>query len=207
MCLYPTLVLASSSPWRQELLTRLGLPFQCVSPDIDETRLPAETAPDLVERLARAKAAALAPRFPDHLIIGSDQVAVLADGTILGKPGTHDKAADQLARCSGSTVTFVTGLALMDTQNGSTDCLHEDFRVHFRTLSARDIHQYLLAERPYNCAGSFRMEGLGIVLFRSLEGRDPNSLVGLPLIALTDLLLARGMDILGCQTGIPTSED
>lgn len=203
---HPALVLASSSPWRRQLLTRLGLPFQCASPDIDETGLPAETAPELVERLARAKAAALAPRFPDHLIIGSDQVAALADGTILGKPGTHEIAAGQLAQCSGSTVTFVTGLALMDTRNGTTDCLHEDFTVHFRTLSARQIDQYLLAEQPYDCAGSFRMEGLGIVLFRALEGRDPNSLVGLPLIALTDLLLARGVDILGHQVRGP-SED
>ena len=196
----PPLVLASSSPWRKALLQRLGLPFQSASPDIDESPLPDESAPQLVERLARAKAAALADQFPQHLIIGSDQVAALDDGhTILGKPGNHEKACRQLARCSGRAVTFYTGLALHDTRSGHTTSLCEWFVVHFRTLTSSEIDQYLTIEQPYQCAGSFRMEGLGIVLFDRLEERDPNTLVGLPLIALIDALRARGIDVLAHQ--------
>lgn len=191
----PPLVLASSSPWRRQLLARLGLPFECASPDISETPLPGETAPALVQRLASAKAAALSTRFPQHLIIGSDQVATL-DGTILGKPGNHDKACKQLALCSGRAVTFHTGLALHDSTSGNTDVTEETFRVHFRSLSDDDIDRYLRIEQPYQCAGSFQMEGLGIVLFDRLEGRDPNALIGLPLIALSDMLQRRGVNIL-----------
>ncbi|MFL1484286.1 Maf family protein [Marinobacter sp. LN3S78] len=192
----PPLVLASSSPWRRDLLARLGLPFECASPDIDETPAPGESAPTLVERLARGKAEALRDRYPRHLIIGSDQVATL-DGAILGKPGSHEKACQQLALCSGRTVTFHTGLALHDSATGITDTLEETFRVHFRSLPGDTIERYLRIEQPYQCAGSFRMEGLGIVLFSRLEGRDPNTLIGLPLIALTDMLQRRGVDILG----------
>lgn len=195
----PPLVLASSSPWRRALLERLGLPFECASPDIDESPLPGETAPELVSRLAQAKTRALAGRYPAHLIIGSDQVAALDDGTILGKPGNHENACKQLARCSGRTVTFYTGLALHDTRSGRTDSVCEPFYVHFRTLTDAEIDQYLRAEKPYQCAGSFQMEGLGIVLFHRLEGRDPNTLVGLPLMALTDLLRAAGINVLACQ--------
>lgn len=191
----PPLVLASSSPWRRELLSRLRLAFECASPDIDETPQPGETASSLVQRLARNKANALGARFPQHLIIGSDQVATL-DGTILGKPGNHDRACKQLALCSGRTVTFHTGLALHDSASGDTDVTEDVFRVHFRTLSDADIDRYLRLEQPYQCAGSFRMEGLGIILFDRLEGRDPNTLIGLPLIALTDLLKKRGVDVL-----------
>lgn len=195
----PPLVLASSSPWRRALLERLGVPFECASPDIDETPLPGETGPELVERLARAKAMALSASFPAHLIIGSDQVATLDDGTILGKPGNHENACEQLARCSGRIVTFYTGLALHDTRSGRTESLCEPFYVHFRTLTGEEIDQYLQAEQPYQCAGSFQMEGRGIVLFDRLEGRDPNTLVGLPLMALTDLLKASGVNILAHQ--------
>ncbi len=199
----PPLVLASSSPWRKNLLQRLGLPFQCASPDVDESPLPGESASDLVERLARAKAEALADRFPQHLIIGSDQAAALDDSntgkTILGKPGNHQNACQQLARCSGRAVTFYTGLALHDSRSGHTTSLCEPFVVHFRTLSDQEIDQYLRIEQPYHCAGSFRMEGLGIVLFDRLEGRDPNTLVGLPLIALIDELRARGINVLAHQ--------
>lgn len=197
----PLLILASSSPWRRQLLARLGMPFDTASPDIDETPEPGETAQELVERLARDKALALAEHFPRHLIIGSDQVATLSDGSILGKPGSHDRAREQLARCSGQTVTFVTGLALHDSSSGTTTVTSEPFHVHFRVLTPERIDRYLTIEQPYQCAGSFRMEGLGIILFSRLEGRDPNTLIGLPLMALTDLLARHGVDILASQAG------
>ncbi len=184
------LVLASSSPYRRELLSRLGLPFEHASPNIDESRQPGETAEQLTVRLATQKAQALASRFPNHWIIGSDQVATLADGSILTKPGEHDRAVDQLTRCSGHPVRFLTGLALLDSSSGRANTLCEAFEVTFRTLSREDIEHYLRTETPYDCAGSFRMEGLGIALFASLEGRDPNSLIGLPLIGLCELLRA-----------------
>ena len=182
------LLLASSSPYRKALLERLHLPFTCASPDIDETPQPGETGEELSVRLAEEKAAALADRYPGHLIIGSDQVAQMADGTLLSKPGNHERARQQLTACSGESVLFLTGLALMDTDTGSTWSVCEPFRVYFRELDEEDIDQYLSVEQPYDCAGSFRMEGLGITLFKSFEGRDPNSLIGLPLIALIDLL-------------------
>lgn len=182
------LLLASSSPYRKALLERLRIPFTCASPDIDETPRPRETGEELAMRLAEEKAAALAERYPDHLIIGSDQVAQLDDGTLLAKPGNHERACQQLMACSGQSVLFLTGLALMDADSGNTWSVCEPFRVHFRELDAEDIDQYLSVEQPFDCAGSFRMEGLGIALFKSFEGRDPNSLIGLPLIALVDLL-------------------
>ncbi|MDX1633405.1 MAG: Maf family protein [Marinobacter sp.] len=190
------LVLASSSPYRRALLARLGLAFECASPDVDEQPRPGEPAAELAERLARNKARALQKAFPAHWIIGSDQVATLPDGTFLSKPGDHGNARRQLARSSGETVTFHTGLALLDSASGRISSLCEPYRVHFRTLSDRDIEHYLLAETPYDCAGSFKMEGLGISLFRALEGRDPNTLVGLPLMALIDLLQENGLDLL-----------
>ncbi len=190
------LVLASSSPYRRSLLGRLGLDFQWASPDIDEQPRGGEGAADLAERLARAKAEALAHRFPDHWIIGSDQVAALPDGSGLSKPGNHQAACRQLAQSSGRAVTFHTGLALLDSASGDITSLCETYRVHFRDLDADDIEHYLRTETPYDCAGSFKMEGLGITLFSALEGRDPNTLVGLPLMALTDLLKARGLDVL-----------
>ncbi|WP_111495857.1 MULTISPECIES: Maf family protein [Marinobacter] len=188
------LLLASSSPYRKALLERLRLPFTCASPDIDETPQPGERGEELALRLAEEKAAALAERHPGHLIIGSDQVAELADGTLLAKPGSHETACRQLAACSGQSVLFLTGLALTDADSGNTWSLVEPFRVHFRDLSEEQIDQYLNVEQPYDCAGSFRMEGLGIALFRSFEGRDPNSLIGLPLIALIDLLAEQGIE-------------
>lgn len=199
----PTLVLASSSPWRRELLARLQVPFQWSAPDIDETPLAGETPSQLVKRLARGKARALAERYPNHLIIGSDQVATL-DGDILGKPGNHSRAVAQLSRCSGRTVRFHTGLALHDSAADETDVIEETFLVHFRCLAPATIERYLRIEQPYQCAGSFRMEGLGIVLFDRLEGRDPNTLIGLPLIALTDLLQRRGLDILASASPAAT---
>ncbi len=182
------LLMASSSPYRKALLQRLGMPFVTASPDIDETPAIGEPPHQLAIRLAQQKAQALAASYPGHWIIGSDQVACLPDGTQLSKPGSHEQAVHQLSRSSGQTVSFLTGLALLDADTGALQTHCESFRVHFRTLTHQEIEQYLEREKPYDCAGSFKMEGLGIALFESLEGRDPNSLVGLPLIALINLL-------------------
>jgi len=182
------LLLASSSRYRHELLARLGLPFSSASPDIDESPIAGEPPVDLALRLAESKARALAPMYPDHWIIGSDQVAALPDGTRLSKPGNYQNAYEQLARSSGQSVIFLTGLALLDASSGTLQTHCEQFTAHFRDLSAEEIDAYLRKEAPYDCAGSFKMEGLGITLFRELQGRDPNSLIGLPLIALTDML-------------------
>jgi MAF protein len=188
------LLLASSSPYRRELLSRLRLPFDFAAPDIDETAMPDERAEQLVRRLASAKAHTLAKQYPDHLIIGSDQVAVLGE-TILGKPGNHERARQQLRDCSGRSVTFLTGLALLDGRDASmqVDCV--PFTVHFRELDYDCIERYLNLEQPYDCAGSFKAEGLGISLFRSTEGEDVSSLIGLPLIRLVDMLLAKGIQV------------
>jgi len=189
------LVLASSSPWRRQLLERLGLPFLCQSPDIDETPLPGETVRATALRLSEAKARALAGAYPDALVIGSDQVASLHDRPI-GKPGNHAQACQQLAAQSGQVVDFHTGLCLLDTASGLCRSVIETTRVHFRPLSEAHIEHYLRAEQPYGCAGSFRAEGLGIALFERIESRDPTALVGLPLIALCGLLKEAGMDVL-----------
>ena len=188
------LLLASSSVYRRELLARLQLPFTCSSPDIDESPLAGESATELVRRLAQAKAQALAASHPGHLIIGSDQVAVL-DGKIIGKPHTFDKAREQLLAASGASVTFLTGLALLNSQSGycQLDCI--PFTVHMRTLDPASVERYLRAEQPYDCAGSFKAEGLGVILFQRTEGPDATSLIGLPLIRLVDMLLAEGVQI------------
>ena len=190
----PPLVLASSSPYRRELLERLRLPVTWSAPAIDESRHMGESAEALVRRLAEQKARALSPNHPQHLIIGSDQVAVLAD-QVLGKPHTFERAREQLLAASGKSVTFLTGLALLDSQSGDyqVDCI--PFTVHFRDLSEAQITRYLQAEQPYDCAGSFKAEGLGVSLFRSTEGSDANSLIGLPLIRLVDMLHSAGIDI------------
>lgn len=191
----PALLLASSSPYRRELLGRLQLPFTWQSPSIDESRRESEAAIDLVKRLAEEKACTLATDHPDHLIIGSDQVAVLGNGEILGKPHDLPRAQQQLRAASGSSVTFLTGLALLDTRNGNcqVDCV--PFTVLFRELSEEQILRYLQREQPFDCAGSFKSEGLGIALFQSTEGEDATSLVGLPLIRLVDMLLKAGLEI------------
>lgn len=186
------LILASSSPFRREVLGKLGLAFDHHSPDIDESARAGERPTDLVLRLARAKADALAASHPDALIIGSDQVAVI-DGEVLGKPGDHANARAQLRRASGRRVTFLTGLCLLDAASGRHQTGCERFQVHFRTLRDDQIERYIEQEQPFNCAGSFKSEGLGIVLFKALEGRDPNALIGLPLIMLTDFLAAEGV--------------
>lgn len=188
------LLLASSSPARRTLLARLGLPFATCSPDIDETALPGEDATQLTRRLSEAKARALAPRHANALIIGSDQALTL-EGEILGKPGTHERARNQLARLSGHTVTFHTGLCLLNTRSGHCQVTTEPFEVSFRPLSGDQIERYLQADQPYGCAGSFKSEALGITLFERFHGRDPNSLIGLPLMALVDFLLAEGLTL------------
>jgi MAF protein len=188
------LLLASSSVYRRELLARLQLPFICSSPDIDESHRPGETAVDLVKRLAEEKARALTDNYSAHLIIGSDQVAVLGD-RIIGKPHTFEKAREQLLAASGASITFLTGLALFNSQTGrcQVDCV--PFTVHMRTLDSARIERYLRAEQPYDCAGSFKAEGLGVSLFQRTEGPDATSLVGLPLIRLVDMLQTEGVQI------------
>ncbi|MEM6159699.1 nucleoside triphosphate pyrophosphatase [Erwinia sp. P6884] len=190
------LVLASTSPFRKALLEKLGLPFITAAPEVDETPLDNETATELVMRLAAAKARALADRFPDHLIIGSDQVCVMG-GAIAGKPHTEENARAQLRLASGQSVTFYTGLALCNSRTQQLNCLCEPFSVDFRSLSEEEITHYIRKEQPLNCAGSFKSEGLGITLFERLSGRDPNTLVGLPLIALCEMLREAGLDPLG----------
>lgn len=188
------LILASSSPYRRELLQRLRLPFECASPDIDESPLSGEGAEQLVQRLAESKARALSQRYPDHLIIGSDQAAVNGK-QILGKPHSIERAIEQLKAASGASVSFLTGLCLLNSRNGRSqvDCV--PFTVHFRELDEARIRRYLEAEQPFDCAGSFKAEGLGISLFRSTEGEDTTSLIGLPLIRLVDMLLAEQVQI------------
>ena len=189
------LLLASGSPYRKQLLERLELEFSCQAPDIDETPLPEETAEALSLRLSEAKAQALAEDYPNHLIIASDQAAQL-EQTILGKPGTHKRAIEQLLACSGQAVTFYTGLCLLNTRTGKQqlDCI--PFTVHFRQLNRQQIESYIKKEEPLDCAGSFKCEGLGITLFKKMSGDDPNSLTGLPLIRLTDMLLNEGISII-----------
>ncbi|MCG7900109.1 MAG: Maf-like protein [Candidatus Thiodiazotropha lotti] len=189
------LVLASSSPFRRELLSRLGLEFSTSSPDVDESRLKDESAEALVLRLSQQKAMAVAESHPEALIIGSDQVATV-DGEILGKPGNHEKAIEQLLNASGKKVTFYTGLTLHNSKTGRNQTCCEPFHVQFRTLNRSEIENYLLKEQPYNCAGSFKSEGLGISLFEYMEGADPNALIGLPLIRLNTMLRQEGVDIL-----------
>lgn len=188
------LLLASSSSYRRELLSRLRLPFACASPDIDESRLRDESADALVRRLAGLKAQALAKDYPGHLIIGSDQVAVLGE-RIIGKPHSFDKACEQLLAASGASVTFLTGLALLNTDSGHCQVDVVPFRVQMRELDLPRIERYLHAEQPYDCAGSFKAEGLGVSLFQSTSGPDATSLIGLPLIRLVDMLMAEGVAI------------
>ena len=187
------LVLASTSPFRKTLLEKLGLAFITASPEADESPQVNESATDLVQRLASAKARALADKYPQHLIIGSDQVCVIA-GKITGKPHTEEAARRQLSQASGHNVIFYTGLALFDSANNHLQVTCEPFNVDFRTLSDEEIVNYIAKEQPLNCAGSFKSEGLGITLFDRLSGRDPNTLVGLPLIALCEMLRNAGVD-------------
>jgi septum formation protein len=189
------LILASTSIFRKQLLQRLELPFIRMAPDTDETPLAGETGAALAGRLAALKARSIARRESDALVIGSDQVAVL-DGRIIGKPGHHERAAAQLQQASGRTVMFYTGLCLIDSESGREQLSVEPFRVLFRALTAAQIENYLRRDQPYQCAGSFKAEGLGITLFEKLEGDDPNTLIGLPLIRLIDMLKAEKVAVL-----------
>jgi len=188
----PRLVLASTSPFRQALLSRLGLPFETAAPSIDESIHAAEEPQQLVQRLARLKASAVAATHPESLIIGSDQVACV-DGRILGKPGNRENAIAQLQLASGKSVVFHTGLCLLNSGTDSEQLICESFTVHFRHLSREQIERYVDREQPFGCAGSFKSEAFGIVLFTRLQGDDPNALIGLPLIRLVDMLNEEGV--------------
>ncbi len=189
------LVLASTSPYRRELLGRLGLPFEVANPQTDETPLPGETPTATALRLSEAKARAVARLYPEALIIGSDQVAVM-DGRVFGKPGTHARAVEQLRTLSGKTVNFFTGLCVLNAKTGEAEVRGIPTLVGFRNLDDAEIENYLRREPAYNCAGSAKSEGLGIALLSRIHGDDPNALVGLPLIALCDLLRKHGMTVL-----------
>lgn len=188
------LILASTSPYRRELLSRLQIPFETISPEVDETPLPGEAPEALALRLSEAKARAVAERHPDALVIGSDQVAVL-DGAIFGKPGGHERAVHQLQTMRGRTVNFFTGLALVHGASGHRQIEGIPTLVTFRHLTDDEIHNYLRREQPYNCAGSAKSEGLGIALLEKMEGSDPNALIGLPLIALCGMLRNAGVSL------------
>ncbi len=188
------LVLASTSPTRRELLARLGLPFECHAPQVDETALPDETPAAMAQRLAHAKAAAVAPACPAHVIIGSDQVAVVGD-RILGKPGDRTRAAEQLALAAGRVMLFQTAVCVLDSATGQAAMRLVPFEVALRPLSAADIDRYLDREQPFGCAGSLRSEGLGVTLCERMSGDDPTALLGLPMIALCELLRAQGVPL------------
>jgi septum formation protein len=189
------LILGSSSRYRRELLDRLRVPFTVQSPDIDESPLLAEAPADMAMRLARAKARAIAQRFPQAVVIGSDQVADL-DGEPLGKPGTHARAVAQLQRMRGRAVVFQTAVAVVCLATGFEASELASVRVQFRNLTNAEIENYLLAETPYDCAGSAKSEGLGIALLASIESDDPTALIGLPLIRTSRLITAAGIDLL-----------
>lgn len=189
------LVLASTSPFRRDLLNRLGISFETANPQTDESPLPNEAPEDTALRLSEAKARAVAPLFPDALIIGSDQVAILED-RVYGKPGTHDNAVRQLQTMRGKTVNFFTGLCVLDARNGKAQVRGVPTRVTFRDLTDGEIESYLRREKPYNCAGAAKSEGLGIAIIARMQGEDPNALIGLPLIALCDLLKEAGLPVL-----------
>lgn len=189
----PALILASTSRYRRELLERLRLPFECHSPEVDETALAGETPAALAMRLAMEKARAIARRHPGAIVIGADQVADV-DGEALGKPGTHERAVAQLARMSGRDVVFQTAVAVVRADLGFAQARLAPVRVRFRTLEADEIERYLRLDRPYDCAGSAKCETLGIALLDAIDSDDPTALVGLPLIRTSALLRAAGLD-------------
>ncbi len=189
------LILASTSPYRRELLARLGVPFEVDAPDVDETPLPGESPDETAQRLSLLKAQAVAAYFPDALIIGSDQVALL-EGRQLGKPGTHDKAVAQLRSMRGKTLEFHTALTLLNARTGRAQTANVPVRLVMRQYSDAQIEAYLRKDQPYNCCGSARSESLGIALIARYETEDPNALVGLPLIKLVEMLADEGVDVL-----------
>lgn len=189
------IILGSTSRYRKQLLQRLGIEFATAAPGIDETKLDEESPQALVARLSEKKAKAVAENFTDSLIIGSDQVAVL-NNEILGKPGNHEKAVQQLLRLSGNTVTFFTGLCLYNTDTSAIQTDVIPFTVVFKKLTPKQIENYLEKEKPYDCAGSFKSEGLGVALFERMEGDDPSALIGLPLIRLCKMFEQENVDII-----------
>jgi len=189
------LILGSTSRYRRELLERLGIPFQVAAPEVDETPLLQEAPRILAERLALAKAKAVAAQFPQAVVIGSDQVADL-NGKSLGKPGTHDKAVAQLRLMRGQTVVFQTAVAVVCFENGFEQSSLAAVRVKFRDLTDDEIENYLQLEKPYDCAGSAKSEGLGIALLASIDSDDPTALIGLPLIRTCQMLRAAGIELL-----------
>lgn len=189
------LILASSSPFRRELLSRLMIPFEVVVPDVDETPHLGESPERLVERLAISKAQAVAAKHPNTLVIGSDQVAVY-NGAIVGKPHTHERAVAQLKAASGRTVVLHTGLALVNSATGRVQSAVVPYRVVFRALTDAQIENYLRKEQPYHCAGSVKSEGLGVALLDRFEGDDPATLIGLPLIRLIRMLENEGLTVI-----------
>jgi septum formation protein len=190
------IILASSSSYRQSILKKLHIPFSCVAPNIDESSKPTESISDQVERLAKVKALTIATQKPyaNSYVIGSDQLASF-NGQVLGKPGDFATAKQQLLMFSGQTVSFYTGLCLVHSATNQLSQIVETYEVRFKTLTQSQISTYLQIEQPYDCAGSFKCEGLGIALFESLDGRDPNTLIGLPLIALMDLFNTMSVDL------------
>lgn len=189
------LVLASASPYRRELLQRLQIPFQTAEPDVDETPLAGEHAQQTSLRLAREKAVAVRSHFPDALIIGSDQVALL-DGVQVGKPLTHENAVRQLRALRGKSVSFYTALTLLNARDGTMQSEVAENQVSFRMYDDAEIESYLRKEQPYNCTASAKSEGLGIALISRMEGDDPNALIGLPLILLVSMLKGYGVSVL-----------
>lgn len=189
-------MLASTSPYRRALLERLGLPFSVEAPEVDETALPGETPPETASRLALAKAHAVARRHPDAIVIGSDQTATIDGRTAIGKPGDHERAVAQLRAASGATTTFHTALAVVRLAGGFEHLCVEDTQVRMRTLTDAQIAAYLSREPAYDCAGSAKVEGLGIALIEELRGGDPTALIGLPLIALVTALARAGRPVL-----------
>lgn len=190
------IVLASSSTYRQSILKKLNIPFTSLAPDIDESAIIGESIEEQVKRLAAQKAASVAEQLNDEeiFVIGSDQLASL-NGKVLGKPGHYLNAKQQLLMASGQTVQFYTGLSLLNTATNQIKTLADIYSVTFKTLTEKQIDTYLNIEKPFDCAGSFKSEGLGIALFKSLDGSDPNSLIGLPLIKLVELFEKIGVDI------------
>jgi len=190
------IILASSSSYRQSILKKLHIPFSCITPNIDESSVPNESISDQVKRLAKEKALTIASQkiHNDSYVIGSDQLASF-NGQVLGKPRDFATAKQQLLMFSGQSVRFYTGLCLVHSAKSQLSQIVETFDVTFKTLTENQISTYLQIEQPYDCAGSFKCEGLGIALFESLDGRDPNTLIGLPLIALMDLFNSVSVDL------------
>ena len=189
------IILASSSEYRKNLLTALIPSFECIAPHIDESLHKTESASEYVTRLALEKAKCVALQQEDSLVIGSDQCAVL-DSQIITKPKNPDEAVKQLSAAAGKSVNFYTGLCLYNSTKNSYQLLYDSYKVKFRCLSKTQIHSYLQKDQPYDCAGSFKSEGLGIALFESMQGEDPNTLIGLPLIKLVGMLDKEGIDVL-----------